>query len=291
MAERRMFAKSIVDTDAFFELPVNSQLLYFHLSMQADDDGFVASPVKITRACGATKDDLEKLISCGYLIPFQGVVCIRHWRVNNLIRKDRYKPTYYQKEARKLVLGSDGIYELKSSKKTSKKETEEDEEVNGHAPSDGSEKIKTEEGENVNWHAPSDRSEKIKTEVRSTKKRVLVDQNGKMVNPVEDSIGKVSIGKVRGEEVEGSYKVPSRVRTPASATALPEVTLAKIERFILDNGLNVNAEKFFCHYSALSWINSKGKPVNWRRKLFDWHKTELKRGSGDTNNPFLKVED
>lgn len=103
MAERRMFAKTIIDSDTFLDMPLSTQALYFHLSMRADDDGFINNPRKIQRSIGATDDDLKLLIAKQFTIPFEsGVVVIKHWRLHNYIQKDRYKPTIYQDEKAQL---------------------------------------------------------------------------------------------------------------------------------------------------------------------------------------------
>ena len=99
MAERRMFAKTIIDSDAFLEMPLSSQALYFHLSMRADDDGFINNPKKIQRVIGASEDDLKLLVAKSFIIPFEsGIVVIKHWKIHNYIQSDRYKPTVYREE-------------------------------------------------------------------------------------------------------------------------------------------------------------------------------------------------
>lgn len=111
MAERRMFAKTIIDSDAFLDMPLSTQVLYFHLSMRADDDGFVNNPKKIQRMIGCTDDDLRILIVKRFVLTFDsGVIVIKHWRLHNTLRKDRYKPTIYQEEFKKLFLKKDGGY-------------------------------------------------------------------------------------------------------------------------------------------------------------------------------------
>ena len=113
MAQRRMFAKTIVDSDAFLEMPQSSQLLYFHLSMRADDDGFVNQPKAIMRVCGAKDDDLRILVAKKFIIPFEsGVVVIKHWRINNYLRSDRYVGTTYQEEKSMLFLDENNAYSL-----------------------------------------------------------------------------------------------------------------------------------------------------------------------------------
>ena len=113
MAERRMFAKAIIDSDAFLDMSVTARLLYYDLSMRADDDGFVNSPKKIMRMIGASEDDLRMLAARKFIIPFEnGVVVIKHWRIHNYIRKDRYSETTYLEQKELLELDENGSYRL-----------------------------------------------------------------------------------------------------------------------------------------------------------------------------------
>lgn len=115
MAERRMFAKTIIDSDAFLDMPVTARLLYYDLSMRADDDGFVNSPKKIMRMVGASQDDLSLLILKKFIIPFEnGVVVIKHWKIHNYIQSDRYKPTAYQDQKAMLEVEENKSYRLKT---------------------------------------------------------------------------------------------------------------------------------------------------------------------------------
>lgn len=115
MAERRMFAKTIIDSDAFLDMPMSSQCLYFHLSMRADDDGFINSPKKIQRIIGAADDDLKLLIAKKFIIPFDsGIVVIKHWKIHNYIRNDRKKETMYPEEMSLLDVKENGAYKLLS---------------------------------------------------------------------------------------------------------------------------------------------------------------------------------
>ena len=116
MAERRMFAKTIIDSDAFLDMPMSAQCLYFHLSMRADDDGFVNNPRKIQRMVGASEDDAKILMAKRFIIAFDsGVVVIKHWWIHNYIQKDRYKPTAYVEEKNELQRKTNGAYTLKGS--------------------------------------------------------------------------------------------------------------------------------------------------------------------------------
>ena len=101
MANKRMFSKEITNTDRFQSMKLSSQALYFHLGMNADDDGFIGNPISVTRCIGASENDLKTLAENGYLIPFDGgVYLITDWLINNYIRSDRYKPTIYQEYLR-----------------------------------------------------------------------------------------------------------------------------------------------------------------------------------------------
>ena len=114
MAERRMFAKTIIDSDAFIDMPLSTQALYFHLSMRADDDGFINNPKKIQRMIGASDDDLKMLIAKRFIIPFDsGIVVIKHWKIHNYIRGDRKKETMYPDEMALIEEKSNGAYTLK----------------------------------------------------------------------------------------------------------------------------------------------------------------------------------
>lgn len=113
MAQKRMFSNLVVSSDEFLEMPDSSQNLYFYLSMQADDDGFVDNWKSIMRMTGKKEDDLKILITKLFIIPFEsGILVIRHWKINNYLRNDRYKETIYKEEKKKLVEDENGAYNL-----------------------------------------------------------------------------------------------------------------------------------------------------------------------------------
>lgn len=110
MAQRRMFSPDIVCSDAFLDMPTSSQALYYSLGMYADDDGFV-NPRKIMRMLGVAEDDLKILIGKRFVLPFaSGVIVIKHWKINNLVRKDWYRPTQYLEERAMLLVKENGAY-------------------------------------------------------------------------------------------------------------------------------------------------------------------------------------
>lgn len=111
MAERRMFAKTIVTSDAFLDMPLSARCLYFTLGMFADDDGFVNNPKSIMRQVGASPDDLNLLLVKRFILAFEsGVIVIKHWKIHNYIAKDRYKETKYIEEKSTLMLDEKGAY-------------------------------------------------------------------------------------------------------------------------------------------------------------------------------------
>ncbi|EPX17097.1 DNA replication protein [Streptococcus agalactiae LDS 623] len=113
MAQRRMFSKDITSSDIFVDMPASTRLLYYDLGMEADDDGFVGNAKMLSRAYGASNDDIKLLQAKGFIVVFEsGVTVIKDWKINNQIRKDRYKPTIYQTEKNMLSTDSTGSYVL-----------------------------------------------------------------------------------------------------------------------------------------------------------------------------------
>lgn len=112
-----MFTLDIVDSDAFLDMPLSTQALYFHLAMRADDDGFIGSAKKIARTLGVADDDMKVLLAKRFVLPFQsGVMVIKHWRMHNLIRHDRHHGTVYKEEKELLAIKENGAYTEINSK-------------------------------------------------------------------------------------------------------------------------------------------------------------------------------
>ena len=106
-----MFTDKVVESDAFTDMPLSAQALYFHFNMEADDDGFVNNPKRICRSLGASEDDLKLLIAKRFLLSFDsGIIAVKHWRMHNLLRKDRYTETQYKEEKNMLILKDNGAY-------------------------------------------------------------------------------------------------------------------------------------------------------------------------------------
>ena len=115
MAEKRMFSSNVIDSDAFLDMSPTARLLYYDMGMRADDDGFIDSPKKIMRIIGASDSDLKELIDNGFILRFEsGVIAIRHWYVNNRVRRDTYHETIYTEEKSRLLLEKNNVYQLRN---------------------------------------------------------------------------------------------------------------------------------------------------------------------------------
>ena len=116
MAERRMFHMSVVESDAFLDLPIGAQALYFHIGMHADDDGFVNGPKQIMRKMGGEPEMLQALYDRGFLLDFDGIAVVKHWRMANSMRIDRMKPLQYPELARKIYVRENRSYTAKNER-------------------------------------------------------------------------------------------------------------------------------------------------------------------------------
>jgi hypothetical protein len=117
MATKRMFTMKIVDSDAFLDMPLSTQCLYFHLNMRADDDGFIGNPKRIMKVVGSSEDDLKLLIMKKFVLSFEdGVIVIKHWRMHNTLSQNRYHATQYLDEKSMLMIKENGSYSLSAGR-------------------------------------------------------------------------------------------------------------------------------------------------------------------------------
>lgn len=113
MAQRRMFSKSIARSDAFLSMSLTAQALYFHLGLEADDEGFLDNAKSIQRTIQAADDDFKILIAKGFIIKFRnGIVVIKHWKINNYIQADRFHETQFLNEKKQIICSQNGSYEI-----------------------------------------------------------------------------------------------------------------------------------------------------------------------------------
>lgn len=242
MAERRMFAKLIIDSDLFLDMPLSAQALYFHLAMRADDDGFINNPKKIKRMIGANDDELKLLIAKQFLIPFEsGVVVIKHWRIHNYIRKDTYKETMYSDEKELLTTKSNGEYELLT--------------IANETP--------------------------------------LLDCGEPVTNPsrerdnplTQDSIGKVSIGKINN--TCACARARENPETPKNKNFTPP-TVEEVQAYCNERHNGIDAETFVAFYESKGWMIGKNKMKSWKAAVITWEKSRKQGGTanaGTNTNP------
>lgn len=113
MAQKRMFDRNITSSDDFFDLSIEAQLLYFQIGMYADDDGLTKAYRTLMKLIKASNEDLKSLIDNGFIYKFDSdVIAIKHWRINNTIRNDRYRPTIFKKEKSQLGIAENNEYIL-----------------------------------------------------------------------------------------------------------------------------------------------------------------------------------
>ena len=255
MAERRMFAKTIIDSDAFIDMPLSTQALYFHLSMRADDDGFINNPKKIQRMIGASDDDLKVLIMKRFIIPFEsGIVVIKHWKIHNYIRNDRYKPTIYSEEKAMLESKENGAY------------TEAD---NSCIPSDNQ----------VVYQ--------MDTQVRLGKDRLGKDSIG------EDKKGTEALPPPSEQDdlvsqLREKYDVPAEKKT---RKAFYPPSVDEVKAYCSERKNSVDAEKFVDYYSSNGWMVGKNKMKDWKAAVRTWEKNQYgnqKKASSENDTSKFK---
>lgn len=205
MAEKRMFTKKVSDSDAFIEMSAAAQALYFHLNQGADDDGFNNQVQMAMWKAHASADDLKVLMAKNFIIRFEsGVIVIKHWRMHNTLRKDRYVPTNFQEELAMLGVKENEAYTLNGCQMVAK------------------------------W-LPQNREDKNREE--------------------EISIKDSSMGKKR------------KVFVPP--------TLEEVEKYCLERGNSVNAERFVDHYTSNGWMVGKTKMKDWKASVRTWERNEV----------------
>jgi len=200
LAEKRMMSKSIIETDKFMDMPMSAQCLYFHLLLRADDDGFIVSPKRTMRSIGCTDDDMKILIAKSYVLAFEsGVIVVKHWRIHNYVKRDRYKQSSIP-ESKLIMLDENREYQYLEPKRnqsgtslepkrnqsgTSLEPKRSKEEHEGHSGDhEEYDKINTSNGAEPNWN-----------------------QNGTQMEPKWfHRLDKIRLDKIRGEEIRKDKK-------------------------------------------------------------------------------------
>lgn len=242
MAERRMMSKKIIDSDAFTEMPLSSQALYFHLLLRADDDGFLNNAKKIMRNVGANQNDYDMLIMKRFIIQFdEGVCVIKHWLIHNYIRSDRYKPTQYIEEKDMLSVKENGAYQLLKS--------DEDTPVGNHMETIG---IPSENQKRTTCNTIDTTSPTWETQDRLGKDRIGI---GKDIIVSDDTICRTDVQRV--VEAWNQMGVNPVSRITATSTRYKMIS-ARIKEYGVDDVLKaiekINESTFLKGGGSRGWM-------------------------------------
>lgn len=239
MAQKRMFSMKIVDSDAFLNMPLSAQCLYFHLNMRADDDGFVDKPKTIMRLINASEDDLRILIAKNFVIWFEsGVLVIKHWRVHNTLSAGRYHPTAYLTEKSELFLKENASYSLAEGASLDDK------------------KLITMGMRQVDEQKTNNR--RAKDEPRQDLDKGIDKNKTKSVANIEDN----------------SITEKATVPLPPPTLNFTAPTLEEVETYKQSTNSPVPAKRFCDYYTARGW-KIKGDDIRDWKALFDsWAKLE-----------------
>lgn len=252
MAERRMIAKGVVDTDSFMEMPMSTQALYFHLLLRADDEGFLKNAKTITRMTGCKDDDIKILIAKSYLIAFDtGAVAIRHWRIHNSIRKDRFTPTLCTVERKLLDISPEGAYIPVKSGAGYAIETRQQPDGNQLAtkwqPSGNQMATK--------WQPDGNQ---LATQVRLGKDRLGKDR-------LESDADKSAIsGKATTTTTKPDHK-SKRFKKPS---------IEELKAYITEMGYTFSANHFFDYYESNGWKVGRNGMKSWKAACANWQRRE-----------------
>lgn len=238
MANKRMFSIGIIDSDQFLDMSMEARLLYYDLGMRADDDGFVNSPKKIMRITKVTDKSLDELEDKGFIFRFvSGVLVIRHWNINNNMRKDTYHETSYTEEKAQLVLDSASIYQLRNEYVTdSSRDYNEDE---------------TECAEDV-------------SQIRLDKNSINQPKVSSDINSLDSICSEQKISS----ELEPEPKSDDCIEFPVlgGSTYIPKSLIDEWE------SVYTNVDVMQEVLKAREWCraNPKRRKVNWKRFLVNW---------------------
>ena len=248
MPQKRMFSLAVVDTDAFLDMPISAQALYFHFGMHSDDDGFISNPKRISRTVGCNNDDIKILIQKGFIIPFEnGVVVIRDWKINNTLKNDRYKPTLYTSELNCLKLDASGRYIFSGVQNGTQMEPKWVQNGTQMEPQPNVTKINLDKPNGDIYRGGDSDFEK-----------------GDAINSCE------TVNETPAEPVPARASSTRKKFIPPS---LDEVAVYCNERH---NGISPSA--FIDYYEARGWKYGTGKPmVNWKAAVRTWEQKEKGR--------------
>jgi hypothetical protein len=280
MAERRMFAKTIVLSDAFLDMPLSTRCLYFSFGMVADDDGFINNPKSILRMCGASKEDMDILITEKYIIPFKsGVIAIRAWRANNYLQKDRCNPTSCKEEMKTLSVSDSGFYvEL-----TCGSESEEHPDYYVESTCGSGVYTQKSEKEDSVYTQKSENDISVYTQKSENDDSVYT----------QDRLDKISIDQDNKRQ-NAPTGAGARTREGEKRTIFPQPTLDEIREYCQSRNNNIDPEQFYDFYESKGWMIGKNRMKDWKAAVRTWERSRehaspdapKSQGSFDTDDFF-----
>lgn len=255
MAQKRMFDKRVIDSDEFLEMPLTTQAVYFHLNMRADDDGFIDNWKSVLRLIGGKDDDIKVLISKRFIIPFEkGVIVIKHWKINNLLRKDRYVETIHRDEKEKLIIEKNGEYSLGIPMHD--QVTESDDAINkNEIINDGIPMVNQDNENNENLEETEEKSLGIP-----------------MVNQRSTQYSIVEYSKV--ENIKENNKKKKFVKP----------TIEEIRKYCIERKNSIDAEYFYDHYETTGWMVGKNHMKDWKAAIRTWERNSKKYSYSNYQN-------
>lgn len=273
-----MFLKEIVESDPFVTMPPSAQALYFHLCMNADDDGFLNSPIKVQRGMGANDEDLSLLKQRRFVLAFEnGVVVIKHWRMQNTLRKDRYTPTQYQDLFQLLTIKENGSYTESGNQVETKRQP------NGTQPLPQV-SIKDRIGKDSEEDLPNTSQPTLPLSVSS-----ISDE----IDCRTKNVRRKDVQSVIEAWNETGLKQIERI-TPESKRG--EMTRKRIRDYGLEKVLEaiskVKASKFLCGDNEKGWAATYDwfiLPSNFQKVLEGNYDSRLQKEGTETSNVFLKI--
>lgn len=295
MAQKRMFNMKIVDSDAFLDMPLSTQCLYFHLNMRADDDGFVGNPKRIARLISANDDDLKLLLTKRFILAFDsGVIVIKHWRIHNTLSSKAYTETAYTDEKRRLLLKNNKSYSFTEG-----------------SPIDDSALLSSQSQNEMQKKCKKNaflmQGDKIREEEIRLGEKSIDNEHPSNHPTLQQNVLSIS------DEIDCRTKNVRRKDVQSVIEAWNETGLKQIERItpeskrgemtrkrIRDYGLEkvleaiskVKASKFLCGDNEKGWAATYDwfiLPSNFQKVLEGNYDSRLQKEGTETSNVFLKI--
>lgn len=241
MKNRRMFSNAIVNSDIFLDLPLSTQALYFHLVMEADDEGFVGNPKRTQRFIGASDDDMQNLINKRYILTFpSGIIVIKHWYIHNYIPKDRYNTTTYTEEKQTLTFDDKKGYTEKSKRNTKRIQTDIQD------------------------------ADKMDTQIKLNEIKLNENKLKRERTRTHEKESDISM------ENDNNFKSDEFSSDLDCLNGIP--TFQEVKDFITLKEYKIDPEYFYNYYAAQGWKRN-GQPIeNWQALATQWGRTEALRG-------------